>query len=152
MRAIIQRVAHSSVTVDGEFVGKIEKGFLVLLGVTNGDTEKDVEVLANKISKLRIFEDENGKSNLSIQDVEGELLLVSQFTLYADCRKGNRPSFVNSGSAEEANRLYEYFKDYSKDLFKKVECGVFGANMKVDLLNDGPFTIVLDCKDGVIVS
>ncbi len=107
--------------------------------------------MVNKIAKLRIFPDAEGKSNLSIQDVDGEVLVVSQFTLAADCRKGNRPSFINSGSADTANELYEYFKEYSKPFFKKVECGIFGADMKVALVNDGPFTIVLECKDGVIL-
>lgn len=151
MKAIIQRVAHSSVTVESKIVGEINQGFLVLLGVTDSDTKKDVEVLVNKISKLRIFEDENGKNNISIQDVDGELLVVSQFTLYADCRKGNRPSFINAGNPDHANELYEYFKSYSKDLFKKVESGVFGAHMNVEILNDGPFTIALECKDGNII-
>ncbi len=151
MRAVIQRVTEASVTVDENVVGSVSKGFLILLGAVSGDTKKDVEVLVNKIAKLRIFPDEDGKSNLSIQDVEGEVLVVSQFTLAADCRKGNRPSFINAGSADEANDLYEYFKEYSKPFFKKVECGIFGADMKVALLNDGPFTIVLDCKDGVIL-
>ncbi len=151
MRAVIQRVTEASVTVDTAVVGNINKGFLILLGAVDGDTKKDVEVLVNKIAKLRIFPDDDGKSNLSIQDVDGEVLVVSQFTLAADCRKGNRPSFINAGGADVANELYEYFKEYSKPFFKKVECGVFGADMKVALLNDGPFTIVLDCKDGVIL-
>ncbi len=151
MRVIIQRVTEASVTVDSNVVGSIDKGYLILLGAVSGDTKKDVEVLVNKIAKLRIFPDADGKSNLSVQDVDGEVLVVSQFTLAADCRKGNRPSFINAGSADEANELYEYFKEYSKPFFKKVECGIFGADMKVALLNDGPFTIVLDCKDGVIL-
>ncbi len=150
MRIVLQRVLNSSVTVDGKIVGSINKGYLALLGVSNEDTKKDVEVLVEKISKLRIFEDENGKVNLSINDVEGELLVVSQFTLYADCKKGNRPSFTNSGKPDLADELYEYFKEYSKDKFKKVECGIFGADMKVDISNDGPFTVILECKDGII--
>ncbi len=151
MKTVIQRVLEASVSVDGNVVGSVGNGYLILLGALDGDTKKDVEVLVNKISKLRIFPDDNGKSNLSIQDVNGEILVVSQFTLAADCRKGNRPSFINSGSAETANELYEYFKEYSKPFFKNVECGIFGADMKVTLVNDGPFTIVLDCKDGVIL-
>ncbi len=150
MRVVLQRVKEAQVVVDDNCVGSIKTGYLLLLGVSEGDVEKDVEVLVNKISKLRIFPDENGKSNLSIQDVEGEILVVSQFTLSADCRKGNRPSFVNAGKPDRANELYEYFKSYSKDFFRNVECGVFGADMKVSLLNDGPFTIVMDCVDGVI--
>ncbi len=151
MRVVIQRVTEASVTVDENIVGSINEGFLILLGAVSGDTKKDVEVLVNKIAKLRIFPDQDGKSNLSIQDVNGEVLVVSQFTLAADCRKGNRPSFVNAGGADEANDLYEYFKEYAKPFFKKVESGIFGADMKVRLLNDGPFTIVMDCKDGVIL-
>ncbi len=151
MRVVIQRVTEASVSVDEKVVGKIGNGFLILLGAVSGDTKKDVEVLVNKISKLRIFPDHEGKSNLSIQDVDGEVLVVSQFTLGADCRKGNRPSFVNASGADEANELYEYFKEYSKPFFRNLECGIFGADMKVALLNDGPFTIVMDCKDGVIL-
>ncbi len=150
MRVVLQRVKEADVVVDNNNVGNIKTGYLLLLGVSEGDTEKDVEVLVNKISKLRIFPDENGKSNLSIQDVDGEILVVSQFTLSADCRKGNRPSFINAAKPERANELYEYFKSYSKDFFRNVECGVFGADMKVSLLNDGPFTIVMDCIDGAI--
>ncbi len=150
MRVVLQRVKEAEVVVDSNSVGSIKKGYLLLLGVSEGDTENDVEVLVNKISKLRIFPDENGKSNLSIQDVEGEILVVSQFTLSADCRKGNRPSFVNASKPGRANELYEYFKKFSKDFFNNVECGIFGADMKVTLVNDGPFTIVLDCIDGVI--
>ncbi len=150
MRVVLQRVLKSSVSVDGGVIGAIDKGFLVLLGVSDTDTKKEVEVLVDKISKLRIFADENDKTNLSIQDVDGELLVVSQFTLYAECKKGNRPSFTKSGKPDKANELYEYFKEYAKDKFRKVECGEFGADMKVEILNDGPFTLVLECNDGVI--
>lgn len=151
MRIVLQRVSNANVVVDGETIGAIDEGYLALLGVSDGDSEKDAEVLATKISKLRIFPDENGKSNLSIQDVKGEILIISQFTLSADCRKGNRPSFINAGSPDRANELYEYFKKCCIPLFKKVQCGSFGASMEVSLLNNGPFTIVLDCKDGVII-
>ncbi len=151
MRVVLQRVLKSSVSVDGKVVGAIDKGYLVLLGVSDNDTKKEVEVLVDKISKLRIFSDENDKINLSIQDVDGELLVVSQFTLYAECKKGNRPSFTKSGKPDKANELYEYFKEYAKDKFRKVEGGEFGADMKVEILNDGPFTILLECIDGVIV-
>ncbi len=151
MRVVLQRVLKSSVSVDGNTVGAIDKGFLVLLGVSDSDTRKEVEVLADKISKLRIFADENDKTNLSIQDVDGELLVVSQFTLYAECKKGNRPSFTKSGKPDKANELYEYFKEYAKGKFRKVEGGEFGADMKVEIVNDGPFTLVLECVEGVIV-
>ncbi len=151
MRVVLQRVVSSSVSVEGNVVGQIDKGYLVLVGVCNEDTKQDVEVLINKISKLRIFADENGKTNLSIQDVEGEILIVSQFTLFAECKKGNRPSFGKSGSVDKANELYEYFKEYSEDKFKNVECGIFGADMKVEIVNDGPFTILLETKDGSII-
>ncbi len=144
MRAVVQRVSHASVRVDGEITGSIEKGLLVFLGVGQEDTENDAQRLAAKIAKLRIFSDENDKINLSVQDVGGAILVVSQFTLYADCRKGNRPNFMNAGSPEAAERLYEYFSDECRKYAEKVEQGVFGADMKVELLNDGPFTVVLD--------
>ena len=114
------------------------------MGISDNDTKKDIEKAVQKISKLRIFSDENGKINLSISDIKGEVLVVSQFTLYADCRKGNRPSFVNAGKPEHAEKMYEYFIEYSKDYFKKVEHGIFGADMKVNLTNDGPFTVILE--------
>ncbi len=151
MRVVLQRVKNASVTVDNDIVGSIDKGYLILLGVSEGDKKEDVDILINKISKLRIFPDENGKSNLSIQDVGGEVLIVSQFTLSADCRKGNRPNFINAAKADHANELYEYFKSCSITFFKNVESGIFGADMKVNLLNDGPFTIVLDCINGIII-
>lgn len=147
MKTVIQRVTRASVTVDGEVKGKIGKGFLILLGVGKDDTEKECDKLVEKISKLRIFEDENGKTNLSISDVGGKMLIISQFTLYADCSHGNRPSFINAGAPNEANRLYEYFCDKIHAKGIHVDKGVFGADMKVELLNDGPFTICLSSDD-----
>ena len=147
MRAVVQRVTQASVTVDGELLGRIGKGFLILLGVADGDTRQMAEKMADKICRLRIFEDENGKTNLSLEDVEGELLVVSQFTLYADCRKGNRPSFTAAGAPDMAERLYEYIKDQCTGQIPAVRCGEFGADMKVELLNDGPFTVILDSSD-----
>ncbi|MGN0630634.1 MAG: D-aminoacyl-tRNA deacylase [Ruminococcus sp.] len=147
MRLVIQRVSHASVTVDGNVTGKIGKGFLVLMGAGENDTREILEKMADKMLRLRIFADENDKTNLSITDVGGELLVVSQFTLYADCRKGNRPSFVKAGKPDMANELYEYFKEYCRKTVPVVESGVFGADMKVDLCNDGPFTIVLDSDE-----
>jgi len=144
MKLVIQRVTNASVTVDNNMVGKIQKGFLVLLGVGPEDTENEVDFLVQKLIKLRIFEDEKGKMNLSIKDVDGELLVVSQFTLYADCLRGNRPSFVNAAKPEKANKLYEYFIKKCKEQDIKVEHGIFGADMKVELLNDGPVTIILE--------
>ena len=146
MRAVLQRVTRASVTVDGEVLGKIGKGFMILLGVENSDTEEITDKMADKICKLRIFEDENGKTNLSLSDVGGNLLLVSQFTLYANCKKGNRPSFIEAGSPEKANELYEYIITKCKESVPVVEQGSFGADMKVSLLNDGPFTILLDSE------
>lgn len=144
MRALIQRVAHASVTVDEEVIGKIGKGYLILLGVGHEDTEAQADKLWSKILKMRIFEDENGKTNLSLADVEGKVLVVSQFTLYANCKKGNRPSFTGAGAPDEANRLYEYFASLVRRDLGEVETGSFGAMMSVELLNDGPFTIWLD--------
>ena len=142
MRALIQRVSHASVTVEGECVGKIEKGLLVLLGVGPQDTEKQADFLAEKCANLRIFVDENDKMNLSLLDIGGEMLIVSQFTLYADCRKGRRPSFVNAAAPAEADRLYEYFQQSVKNAgVAKVEHGKFGASMQVELLNNGPVTM-----------
>lgn len=151
MRALIQRAVNSSVSImtDGEYKLKssIDKGFVILLGVSNEDTEQDLQKLADKISKLRIFEDENGKMNLSIKDIDGKILLISQFTLYADCKKGNRPSFTQAGSPSEAERLYEYFLEECRKEFGKVEHGIFGAEMKVSLENDGPFTVIWDSRE-----
>ena len=143
MKLVIQRVERASVSVDGKTVGAIGKGYLVLLGVGAEDTEAECERLAQKMINLRIFADENGKTNLSLKDVGGELLVISQFTLYADCRKGNRPNFLNAKEPNEAERLYECFCGLcSKEIH--VEKGVFGAEMKVELLNDGPFTVILE--------
>ncbi len=143
MRAVVQRVSHAQVKVDGKVVGKIEKGYLVLLGVKEGDTTKEADFLANKVVNLRVFEDENDKMNLSIKDVGGEMLIVSQFTLYGDASHGNRPSFIEAARPEEANSLYEYFcEKVGQEVH--VEKGVFQAEMKVELLNDGPVTILLE--------
>lgn len=145
MKAVIQRVLNSSVSVDGEIKGSIGKGFNVLLGVMNGDSEAQAELLAAKISKLRVFEDENGKMNKGILDIGGEILVISQFTLCADIKKGNRPSFTDSAPPAEANRLYEYFcSKLIENGVSKVETGVFAADMKVEIINDGPVTIVMD--------
>lgn len=144
MRIVLQRVNSADVTVAGKICGKIEKGYLVLLGVGQGDSEDDCRRLADKIINLRIFSDENYKINLSLGDVDGELLVVSQFTLYADCRKGNRPNFIQAGKPDEAERLYNYFVEYCRSKGKHVETGIFGADMKVRLENDGPFTVVLE--------
>lgn len=144
MRLVIQRVTEAKVVVDNRTIGEIGQGLLVLLGVGEGDTDAMVDKFVDKLLKLRIFADEEGKTNKSVQDIKGEILVVSQFTLYADCRKGNRPSFVKAGAPDEAERLYEYFKKKVIEMYGHVECGSFGADMKVSLLNDGPFTIVWD--------
>ena len=145
MKAVVQRVTASSVSVDGEIVGKIDKGLNVLLGVEEDDTEKDAEVLAFKIAKMRIFEDENEKMNLSVLDVDGSVLVISQFTLCADIKKGNRPSFILAAKPDKATALYEYFSSQLKENgVKKVENGVFGADMAVEISNDGPVTIIMD--------
>jgi len=148
MKAVLQRVSRAAVAVDGQTMGKIEKGFLILLGVSNEDSEETGKKMADKICRLRIFEDENGKTNLSLADVGGGLLVVSQFTLYADCRKGNRPSFVRAGAPEEAQRLYEHMIERCRLHVGKVAHGIFGADMEVSLINDGPFTLMLD-SDGI---
>ncbi|MCQ2496930.1 MAG: D-aminoacyl-tRNA deacylase [Lachnospiraceae bacterium] len=142
MKLVIQRVTHASVTIDGETVGSIGKGYMVLIGIGREDNEETVRKYADKMLKLRIFEDENGKTNLSLGQVDGELLLISQFTLYADC-SSNRPGFTQAAPPDMANALYEYFVEYCQGKAKSVQTGRFGADMKVELLNDGPFTIVL---------
>lgn len=148
MKTVIQRVKHSSVTIDGEVAGSVEQGFMILLGVEQGDTKADADKLIKKIPVLRVFEDENGKMNLSCLDIDGEILVISQFTLCADCSHGRRPSFTKSAPPAEAEMLYMYFVDELKKAgIKKVDTGRFGADMKVDLLNDGPVTIILDSKD-----
>lgn len=147
MKFVIQRVKHASVTVEGNVLGKIGHGFMVLIGVCDEDDKAVADKMIKKMIGLRIFEDENGKTNLDIKTVNGELLLVSQFTLYADCKKGNRPSFVKAGNPTMANELYEYIIAECKKELPVVERGEFGADMKVELLNDGPFTIVLDSKE-----
>lgn len=144
MKLVIQRVANATIEVNSEVIGKIEKGFLVLVGVKQGDTKEQADFLVKKLCNLRVFEDENNKMNLSIKDIKGKLLIVSQFTLYADCKKGNRPSFIEAARPEEAEPLYEYFKKGCRDEGIEVESGKFGADMKVSLLNDGPVTIVIE--------
>lgn len=144
MKFVIQRVSEASVTVDNQVIGSIGKGFLVLIGVGQNDTKEDADFYIKKMIGLRIFQDENGKTNLSLKDVGGQLLLVSQFTLYANCRKGNRPSFIEAGSPELAEELYEYIIAECKKQIPVVETGSFGASMKVSLCNEGPFTILLD--------
>lgn len=147
MKIVVQRVKEAGVTVDGQVVGKIGAGFLALVGVAEEDTEQTVEKMVDKMCKLRIFPDSEGKTNLSLKDVGGELLVVSQFTLYADCKKGNRPSFVKAGSPDKAKKLYEHAVDRCRLYADKVEHGIFGADMKVSLVNDGPFTILLDSEE-----
>lgn len=147
MRFVIQRVTQASVTVDGDVIGQIGKGFLVLIGVADGDTKEMADKLVKKLIGLRIFADSDGKTNLALADVGGELLLISQFTLYADCRKGNRPSFVKAGAPDFAEEMYEYIVAECKKQLPKVETGSFGAHMKVELLNDGPFTVILDSAE-----
>ena len=146
MKLVIQRVTHASVTVDNNVIGKIGKGYMVLIGVSDTDTKEIADKMLDKMIKLRIFEDENGKTNLSLADVGGELLLISQFTLYANCKKGNLPSFIEAGSPDHANALYEYIIEKCKARVDVVEQGEFGAEMKVELLNDGPFTVILDSE------
>ena len=146
MRAVVQRVTSSQVVVDGEVVGKINKGFNVLLGISKEDTIEDLKYIKDKVIGLRVFEDENDKMNLALKDVDGELLLISQFTLYGDCRKGRRPNFMAAQGGEEAKKLYETFVNMCKEEGLKVETGIFGADMKVSIENDGPVTLLLESK------
>lgn len=147
MKFVLQRVSEARVEVDGKIIGKIGKGYLLLVGVSNEDTKEIADKMIEKVSKLRIFNDSEGKINLSISQVDGEILVVSQFTLYADCKKGNRPSFVNAGAPDFAEEIYEYILKRCRELFRNTETGIFGAEMKVSLVNDGPFTLVLDSKE-----
>ena len=147
MKFVIQRVTHADVVVDGNEIGRIGKGFMVLIGLSKEDDKAIADKMVDKMIKIRIFEDENGKTNLSLDDVGGELLLISQFTLYANCKKGNRPSFIDAGAPDEANALYEYIIERCKERVNVVERGEFGADMKVSLFNDGPFTLVLDSSE-----
>ena len=144
MRFVIQRVTEASVMIDGEISGKIGKGYLVLIGVADTDTKEIADKMIRKMIGLRIFEDEQGKTNLSLADVDGGLLLVSQFTLYANCKRGNRPSFIEAGKPDMANEMYEYIIEKCRESVDEVQTGEFGADMKIQLLNDGPFTILLD--------
>ena len=146
MKFVIQRVLEASVKVEEELIGQINHGFLVFIGVGQNDTKEIADKMIKKLVGLRIFEDENGKTNLSLADVDGQLLLISQFTLYANCKKGFRPSFIESGAPDTAEKLYEYIIDQCKEAVPVVEKGCFGADMKVSLVNDGPFTIVLDSE------
>jgi len=147
MKSVIQRVKHASVSVDEKIIGEINNGLLVLLGVADDDTLEDLTWLANKIIGLRIFEDENGKMNLSVNDVDGEILIVSQFTLFGNCKKGKRPDFTSAGKPKYAKEMYEQFIEYVKPNVKKVATGSFGADMQVSLLNDGPVTLIIDSKE-----
>ncbi len=147
MKLVIQRVKEAKVVIDGSVSGEIKQGLLVFLGVGEGDTREMIDKYVDKLLKLRIFADEEGKTNLSVQDVQGDILVVSQFTLYADCKKGNRPSFVKAAAPDLANELYEYFKTKVVECYGRVQSGEFGADMKVELINDGPFTILWDSKE-----
>ena len=148
MRLVVQRVSEASVEIEGKINGQIKQGFMVLVGITNDDNEEIVDKMVNKLINLRIFEDENEKLNLSLMDIKGEILSISQFTLYANCKSGNRPSFTEACEPQKANELYEYFKKMcSKELERNIQSGVFGADMKVELLNDGPVTIILDSEE-----
>jgi D-tyrosyl-tRNA(Tyr) deacylase len=148
MKAVIQRVANAQVTVDEKIVGKIEKGLLILLGIGHNDSDEDIEYLVRKIIHLRIFNDTDSKMNLSLKDIDGDVLIISQFTLYADTKKGNRPSYIQAAQPIIAKNLYEKFlHDFEKEFDKKIQAGIFGADMKVELLNDGPVTIIIDSKN-----
>lgn len=147
MRAVIQRVKHASCSVDKKITGKIDQGFLVLVGFNNNDTSKEIDLFVRKISGMRIFEDENGKMNLGLKDVGGKILSISQFTLYADCKRGNRPSFTEAANGEKAKPLYDEFNQKLRNNGYEVEEGIFGADMKIELLNDGPTTIILDSEE-----
>lgn len=148
MKFLIQRVKEASVTIDSQIYSKINKGYLVLVGITDSDTKEIADKMIQKLIGLRIFEDENGKTNLSIKDVDGDMLIVSQFTLYADCKKGNRPSFINAGNPTFANEMYQYILSKTHEMFEKdVYSGQFGADMKISLINDGPFSIILDSAE-----
>ena len=148
MRVVVQRCSRAEVRIDGERVGQIEKGFVLLVGITDTDSHEEADILAKKIAQLRVFEDAEGKMNLSLNEVGGAVLSISQFTLYADCRKGNRPSFIRAARPETAAPLYDYFNDMMRTQYDlRVETGRFGADMKVDFINDGPVTILLDTDD-----
>ena len=147
MKFVIQRVLKAKVSVNHEIIGKINQGYVVLIGVSEEDTRQTADKMLKKMLGLRIFADENGKTNLSLKDVNGELLMISQFTLYADCKKGNRPSFIKAGSPNHANELYEYLIAGAKNEIPVVETGSFGADMQIELINDGPFTIILDSDE-----
>ena len=147
MKFVIQRVTNASCRVDDQITGQINRGFLVFIGVSDEDTTEIADKMTKKLLGLRIFEDENGKTNLALKDVDGELLLISQFTLYADCKKGNRPSFIRAGKPDAAEEMYQYIIKKCKEEIPVVACGIFGADMKISLLNDGPFTIILDSDE-----
>lgn len=147
MKFVIQRVKHASVTVEGEVIGSIDRGFLILVGIADGDSKEIADKMIKKALNLRIFEDSHGKTNLGLNDIDGSCLIISQFTLYADCRKGNRPSFIKAGAPVMASDMYDYILEKSKEYCNDIQRGQFGADMKVELLNDGPFTIVLDSKE-----
>lgn len=147
MKFVIQRTTHASVTIDGKIYSEIEKGFLVLIGVCDADTTATADKMIKKLAGLRIFEDLDGKTNLALKDVNGQLLLVSQFTLYADCKKGNRPSFIKAGSPQHAEEIYHYIIEECQKQIPIVKTGIFGADMKISLINDGPFTILLDSEE-----
>ena len=147
MKLVVQRVSEANVKVDGQTLGEIGKGYMVLIGIADSDTKEIADKMIAKMLKLRIFDDENGKTNLSIDDVKGELLLISQFTLYADCKKGNRPSFFHAGAPDMASDMYDYMIEKCRELGYRTQCGSFGADMKVSLINDGPFTVLLDSEE-----